>query len=157
MSYDRKKDDVNDAQSGTTQPTYIDESGKVFTATDIVQGYKPKGSYKGYSMSDKVNSKEFGKTKNKSDDPYDIEPPQQINVKSLNDKSAEYALFLEKVKEDTLKKVEDLFNEIHSHWAEEDPQVFDELYISISPEDLYGAFTRAYDSAEDDGSTDDWE
>lgn len=53
----------NDAQSGTTQPTYIDESGKVFTATDIVSGYKPKGSYKGYSMSERVNSDSFGKSK----------------------------------------------------------------------------------------------
>lgn len=53
----------NEAQSGTTQPTYIDESGKVFTATDIVNGYKPKGSYKSHSISDRVSSEEFGKTK----------------------------------------------------------------------------------------------
>jgi hypothetical protein len=53
----------NDAASGTTQPTYIDESGKVFTASDIVGGYKPKGSYKGHSISDRVNSEDFGKTK----------------------------------------------------------------------------------------------
>ena len=53
----------NDAQSGTTQPTYIDESGKVFTAADIVQGYKPKGSYKGHSISDRIQSEDFGKVK----------------------------------------------------------------------------------------------
>lgn len=35
----------------STQPTYVDESGKVFTATDIVTGYKPKGKYKGSSAS----------------------------------------------------------------------------------------------------------
>lgn len=51
----------NDAQSGTTQPTYIDESGKVFTATDIVNGYRPKGSYKGHSLSERVNREDFGK------------------------------------------------------------------------------------------------
>jgi hypothetical protein len=53
----------NDAASGTTQPTYIDESGKVFTASDIVSGYKPKGSYKGHSISDRINSEDFGKVK----------------------------------------------------------------------------------------------
>lgn len=61
----KEKDEVleNDAQSGTTQSTYIDESGKVFTATDIVNGYRPKGSYKGHSISDRVNSEDFGKVK----------------------------------------------------------------------------------------------
>jgi hypothetical protein len=57
------EDIQNSASTGTTQPTYIDDSGKVFTAADIIQGYKPKGSYKGHSISDKVNSKEFGKVK----------------------------------------------------------------------------------------------
>lgn len=58
-----EEDMENDAQSGTTQPTYIDESGKVFTAADIVGGYKPKGKYKGHSMSERVNSEAFGRVK----------------------------------------------------------------------------------------------
>ena len=59
-----EKDELsNDAQSGTTQPTYIDESGKVFTATDIVNGYKPKGSYKGHSISERIQKGDFGKVK----------------------------------------------------------------------------------------------
>lgn len=35
----------------STQPTYVDESGKRFTPADIVRGYKPKGKYKGSSAS----------------------------------------------------------------------------------------------------------
>ncbi len=50
-----------EAQVSSTQPTYIDSSGKVFTATDIVSGYKPKGKYKGYSISNIVNKESFGK------------------------------------------------------------------------------------------------
>lgn len=53
-----------EAQSVTVQPTYVDESGKVFTSTDIVQGYRPKGKWKGHSISGDVNSPNWGKVTN---------------------------------------------------------------------------------------------
>jgi hypothetical protein len=53
----KEGDDMeNNAETSTTQPIYIDSSGRIFTANDIVGGYKPKGKYKGYSISDRVKS-----------------------------------------------------------------------------------------------------
>ncbi len=54
-----------EAQStSSTQPEYVDESGKVFTSSDIVsKGFKPKGRFKGHSLSDRVGKADFGKVK----------------------------------------------------------------------------------------------
>lgn len=43
------------AQEATsTQSVYKDSSGKVFSAQDIVQGYKPKSPYKLHSLSKRL-------------------------------------------------------------------------------------------------------
>jgi hypothetical protein len=47
-------------ETSSTQSRYIDSSGKVFSAQDIVQGYKPKKKYKLHSLSKNVISKSFG-------------------------------------------------------------------------------------------------
>jgi hypothetical protein len=39
-----------EADGSIVTSLYIDESGKVFSAKDIISGYKPKGKYKGYSI-----------------------------------------------------------------------------------------------------------
>jgi len=53
------------SSTSSTQPTYVDESGKVFTPADIVQGYKPKGKWKGHSLSDRVKASGADKKKKK--------------------------------------------------------------------------------------------
>ena len=52
-------------EATSTQSRYIDSSGKVFSAQEIVQGYKPKKPYKLHSISKMVTSKSFGAAKNK--------------------------------------------------------------------------------------------
>jgi len=60
----KDKEELNKyAQSSGTQSRYIDSSGKEFSAQEIVAGYKPKKPYKLYSLSERVNSKSFGKVK----------------------------------------------------------------------------------------------
>lgn len=46
-----------------TQSRYIDSDGKEFSAQEIVNGFKPKKPYKLYSLSERVNSPDFGKKK----------------------------------------------------------------------------------------------
>jgi hypothetical protein len=59
-----KKTISKKAQEATsTQSRYIDSSGKVFSAQEIVQGYKPKKPYKLHSLSGEVSSASFGKKK----------------------------------------------------------------------------------------------
>lgn len=60
-----KKEQLNkEAQVSNTQPEYVDESGRVFTSTDIVQkGFRPKGKFKGHSLAEKVTSPGFGSVK----------------------------------------------------------------------------------------------
>lgn len=57
------------AEAGSTscvQPTYIDSKGEVFTAARIItEGFRPTGKYKGHSISEKVNSPEYGKLQRK--------------------------------------------------------------------------------------------
>lgn len=53
-----------EASTTTTLLIYKDESGKEFSAQDIVaHGYRPKGKYKAVSLSDRVTSEGFGKGK----------------------------------------------------------------------------------------------
>lgn len=54
-----------EADTSGTQSRYIDASGKEFSAQDIIQGFRPKKPYKLYSLSEKVQSKDFGKVKSK--------------------------------------------------------------------------------------------
>lgn len=54
---------TKESQVSGTQSRYIDSSGKEFSAQDIVSGYRPKKPYKLYSLSDRVRSKSFGRTK----------------------------------------------------------------------------------------------
>lgn len=52
------------ASTTSTLLIYKDESGREFSAKDIVaDGYKPKGKYKAVSLADRVNSPNFGKNK----------------------------------------------------------------------------------------------
>lgn len=48
-------------EASSTQSRYVDSSGKVFSAQDIVQGYRPKKKYKLYSLSKNVASESFGR------------------------------------------------------------------------------------------------
>ena len=59
MSMKNKKE----AQATGTQSRYIDSSGTVFSAQEIVGGYQPKKPYKLYSLSEEVNKPDFGKVK----------------------------------------------------------------------------------------------
>ena len=57
----------NNAETSSTQPTYQDSSGRIFTPSDIVGGYRPKGKYKGYSISAQVSAwKPTGQTRKKT-------------------------------------------------------------------------------------------
>jgi hypothetical protein len=62
----KKEELEKEAQTSSTQPEYQDESGKVFTAADIVsKGFKPKGRFRGHSLSKRVTSPGFGSVKRK--------------------------------------------------------------------------------------------
>jgi len=62
----KNKDLDKSAQTSSTQPTYVDSAGNVFTAARIVtEGFKPVGKYKGHSISETVTNPEFGKVKGK--------------------------------------------------------------------------------------------
>lgn len=58
---------ISKAQSSSsTQPSYIDSKGEIFTSARIVaEGFKPTGKIKGYSWSEVINSPDYGKVKRK--------------------------------------------------------------------------------------------
>lgn len=57
--YDNKKK----SSMTSTQSVYKDSSGRVFSAQDIVQGYKPKKPYRLHSLSDRLFKKKKKKKK----------------------------------------------------------------------------------------------
>lgn len=63
----KEKIEKNSQETATTQPEYVEVgAGKVFTPADIAtKGFKPKGKYKGHSLSERVSSPEFGSLKRK--------------------------------------------------------------------------------------------
>lgn len=65
MLEDHQELDTLDKIAGSpgTQSRYIDASGKEFSAQEIIEGYQPKKPYRLYSLSERVNSPEFGRVK----------------------------------------------------------------------------------------------
>lgn len=47
--------------TSSVQSLYVDETGKPFTVSDVVKGYRPKGKYKTYSLSNIIQREATGK------------------------------------------------------------------------------------------------